>query len=269
MRIIPLSMNSKITCRILFLLFSILVISCNSENNGITITGRWQVTKAEVDGYSITSQYTLPEASWIYFNSDGTFMGGRELSEFTGKWKLLSRSRLYLTTPNPQWNNTTWKYQMVDSVLYLRGTKSSNNFTRKLWFEPSTDEIPPFRLYSEHDKRLTGTWNLLRIKRNSELVSLNRDDPAILNAQITFLESGIYKSNLPGEDELAGYGVWNLDEYDLKLSLFPFNTPDNKKWDYSFAGDLLRLSSIEHPGKAPMKWEWIWEKSSNQIRKEL
>ena len=54
------------------------------------------------------------------------------------------------------------------------------------------------------------------------------------------------------------------------LSLFfPFSVASNKSWDYSFTGDLLRLSSIEGRGKESMKWEWVWQKSHDDKQNEL
>jgi len=246
---------------------AVFLLACDSKNSDPEISGRWKVVKAEIDGYSVTNQYTEPYESWLYFDKEGMLLGGKEMSDHYGSWKLLPGAKLHLNSSSPKWNNTSWNLNLVDSVLYLKGTRSSNNYTQKLWLIPAESEVPQFRLVSEHDRRLTGTWNLLRIKKNSKLIDLIKD-PTEQEVQITFLTSGIYNSTLPGEDQIAGSGIWNLDEHDLKLSLFPFKDLNNKSWNYAFTGDILRLSSTENLGYSSLKWEWLWQKSSSTKNEE-
>ena len=161
--------------------------------------------------YSITDQYTNPKQAWIYFDANGSLLSGRVLSDHSGYWTLNpNTSKLKIESSSDQWNNTTWQTTLVDSVLYLKGTKKSNSFTKKIWFVAADSHIPPFRKFSEHDKKLTGTWKLLRIKKNLKLVGSRKDLLSGANPQITFLESGIYQSNLPGEDQASGHGVWDI-----------------------------------------------------------
>jgi len=261
--------NNRLYQLVTFALLS-LAMGCNSNQELADIAGKWKVVKAEVDGYSITHQYTHPKAAWIYFDDNGSLLSGRELSEHSGFWTLSpGSSKLNIESSSEQWDNTTWQMDLIDSVLYLKGTKKSNNFTRKIWFTPADTEIPPFRKFSKYDEKLTGTWELLRIKKNSKLVGSRKDQMNGTKPKITFLESGIYQSNLPGEDQASGHGVWDLNEQEFTLSFFPFNIGSNKRWDYSFTGDLLRLSSIEGSGKESMKWEWVWQKSLNDYQDEL
>lgn len=260
--------NNRLYQLVTFILLSL--AGCNSNHKGVDIAGKWKVVKAEVDGYSITHQYANPKTAWIYFDKNGSLLSGRELSEHSGFWTLSPRSsKLNIESSSEQWDNTTWQMDLIDSVLYLKGTKKSNNFTRKIWFTPADSDIPPFRKFSKYDEKLTGTWELLRIKKNSKLVDSGKDQMMSTKPQITFLESGIYQSNLNGEDEAPAHGVWDLNEQEFTLSFFPFSLGSNKRWDYSFSGDLLRLSSIEGRGKESMKWEWIWQKSPSDYLNEL
>jgi hypothetical protein len=263
-------MNNNRLYQLVTLVFLSLAMGCSGSKDRVDIAGKWKVVKAQVDGYSITHEYTSPKVSWIYFDENGSLLSGRELSEHSGNWSLSpDSSKLNITSSSDQWDNTTWHMDLIDSVLYLKGTKKSNNFTRKIWFIPADSEIPPFRKFSKYDEKLTGTWELLRIKRNSKLVDSGKSQMDGIKPRITFLESGIYQSDLPGEDQASGHGVWDLNEQEFTLSFFPFNLGSNKRWDYSFTGNLLRLSSTEGNGKESMKWEWVWQKSPSDYRDAL
>jgi hypothetical protein len=117
-------MKNLIIC--ILIISSVLVSSGDTLSPSTWILGKWKMVTVLEGNQDITPMMNPDNDRWIEFKADNTFVsGGGPHGTNSGAYKILDVSKtLYLDSDAGEGDDSNWRIQFREDLLYMRGIGS-------------------------------------------------------------------------------------------------------------------------------------------------